>query len=94
MNHVPGEKLEEERPKMLATLISATRKRYIVRFVPCVALVGAGFLLESQNEKFNAIQKICKKLVAWPSQAYTRTKMNVEKLIFPWPPSPCDTQAS
>ena len=51
MNHVPGEKLEEERPKMLATLISATRKLYTVCFVPCVALVGVGFLLESRNEK-------------------------------------------
>jgi hypothetical protein len=51
MNNVPGEKLEEERPKMLATLISATRKLYTVRVVPCVALVGVGFRLEGRNEK-------------------------------------------
>ena len=37
----------EESPKLLATLIGATRKLYTVRAVPCVALVGVGFLLES-----------------------------------------------
>ena len=62
MNHVPGEKLEEERPNMLATLISATRKLYTVRFVPCVALVGVGFLLESRNEKCHSkhMQTACR----------------------------------
>ena len=68
MNHVPGEKLEKDRPKMLATLISATRKQllYTVRFVPCVALVGVRFLLESRNEKIECHLKklICKKRVA------------------------------
>ena len=45
MNHVPGEKLEEDRSKMLATLIRATRNYNTVRSVPCVALVGVEFLL-------------------------------------------------
>ena len=48
MNHMPGEKLEEDRSKMLATLISATRN-YIL-FVLCVALVGVEFLLRDGRE--------------------------------------------
>ena len=51
MNHMPGEKLEGDRPQMLATLICANRKLYAVRSVPCVTLVGAGFLLRSRNEE-------------------------------------------
>ena len=43
---------------MLATLTRANRKLYTVRSVPCVALVGVGFLLRSRNEKINAIQKL------------------------------------
>ena len=42
---------------MLATLISATRKLYTVRFVSCVALVGVGFL--SREMPFRKYEKTC-----------------------------------
>ena len=42
---------------MLATLISATRKLYTVRFVSCVALVGVGFL--SREVPFRKYEKTC-----------------------------------
>ena len=59
MNHMPGEKLEEDRSKMLATLISATRN-YIL-FVLCRAsrLWVWNSCWETEE---NVIQKIWKKL--------------------------------
>ena len=48
---------------MLATLISATRKLYTVRVVPCVALVGVGFLLmigrECHSDRILKYEKTC-----------------------------------
>ena len=50
MNHVPGEKLEEDRPKMLCYTNKCHPQLYTVRSVPCVALVGVEFLLRDGRE--------------------------------------------
>ena len=57
---------------MLATLISATRKLYTVRFVSCVALVGVGFL--SREMPFRKYENM-KKLVL--------SRRREQKSIFP-----------
>ena len=54
---------------MLASLIRAPRKRYTVRFVACVALVGVGFLLRVGREWHSENMK--KLVLARRSQART-----------------------
>ena len=73
MNYVPGEKLEEERPKI--TLISA-----LANYIPFVSCRASRLLwvwdFYWKVGMRNAIHKYAKSLDALPSQAYTRTKIN------------------